>query len=251
MLLAKRVSDGQIVEAYFENERNGPFRCPDCNELVSLRSGDKRVNYFAHVNPFACEFAVPESDAHLRCKLEIFEALQKHLNANEVAMERRLGSVRPDVFAIINGVPVAIEVQISSLSVETIMARTIEYHRKGIYVLWLLQWSPELDRERYAPAKWEKWVHACYFGRVYYWLRGLEVVEYRFEPSFRVIPRATWIDSKGKRQSVGGYAQRSVRFRRAVRPSNLNIATDFVSRNRFWWEGGGVKVPDAKLFMGK
>jgi hypothetical protein len=33
---------------------------------------------------------------------------------------------------------VAIEVQISSLSLETITERTIEYHRKGIHVLWLL-----------------------------------------------------------------------------------------------------------------
>jgi competence protein CoiA len=251
MLLAKRVSDGQIVEAYFENERNGPFRCPDCNEFVALRGGDKRVNHFAHVNPFACEFAVPESEAHLRCKLEIFKALQEQPNVTDVALERRLGSVRPDIFAVINGVPVAIEVQISSLSVETIMSRTIEYHRKGIYVLWLLQWNPELDQERYAPAKWEKWIHACYFGRIYYWLRGLEVVEYRFEPSLRMIPRATWIDSKGKRQTARGYVQSSIRFRRAVRGRACNLATDFVPRIRLWWEGGGVKVPDAKLFMGK
>jgi competence protein CoiA len=251
MLLAKRMSDGQIVEAYFENERNGPFRCPDCNELVALRSGDKRVNHFAHVNPFACEFAVPESEAHLRCKLEIFKALREQPNVKDVTLERRLGSVRPDIFAMIDGVPVAIEVQISSLSVETIMARTIEYHRKGIYVLWLLQWSPELDRDRYAPAKWEKWVHACYFGRVYYWLRGLEVAEYRFEPSLRVVPRTNWIDSRGSSQRAGGYVQSSIRFRHAVRQKDLNLTIDFIPRNRFWWEGGGIKVPDAKLYLAR
>jgi hypothetical protein len=32
------------------------------------------------------------------------------------------------------------------------MSRTIEYYRKGIYVLWLLQWTPKLDGKRYAPA---------------------------------------------------------------------------------------------------
>lgn len=87
-----------------------------------------------------------------------------------MALELPLEEVRPDVSATIKGVPVAIEVQISSLSVETIMRRTIDYHRRGIYVLWLLQWTPALDRPRYAPKIWEKWVHAAYYGRVYYWV---------------------------------------------------------------------------------
>jgi len=55
------------------------------------------------------------------------------------------------VSAYINGVPVAIEVQISSLSLETILQRTIAYARKGIYILWLLQWTPTLDSVRYVP----------------------------------------------------------------------------------------------------
>jgi competence protein CoiA len=57
-------------------------------------------------------------------------------------LERSFVWGRPDVFAEIKGVPVAIEVQISSLSVDTIMRRTIEYGRSGIYVLWLLLWTP-------------------------------------------------------------------------------------------------------------
>jgi type I site-specific restriction-modification system R (restriction) subunit len=40
-------------------------------------------------------------------------------------LERPLGTNRPDVSAHINGVPVAIEVQISSLSLETIAYRTM------------------------------------------------------------------------------------------------------------------------------
>jgi competence protein CoiA len=165
-------------------------------------------------------------------------------------MELPLGTVRPDVSAEINGTPVAIEVQISSLSIETIMRRTIDYHQKGIYVLWLLPWTPELDKERYAPAVWEKWIHACYFGRVYYWLRDVEVAEYRFEPSFRVVPKTTWIAEGGRKMCAGGYATRSVRFRTPVRRETLNIARDFGPRKRFWWQSGALKVPDARLFMG-
>ena len=136
---------------------------------------------------------------------------------SDAALERPLGSIRPDVSAYFNGVPVAIEVQISSLSIETIMRRTIEYHRKGIYVLWLLQWTTALDGQRYTPKLWEKWVHATYFGRVYYWKEGLSIFSYTFEPSLKTVPKTTWYSENGKKMTAGGYSRRSKRYRRAVR----------------------------------
>jgi competence protein CoiA len=77
--------------------------------------------------------------------------------------------------------------------------------KKGIYVLWLLQWKPELDGGRYAPRLWEKWIHAAYFGRVYYWIQGLDVVSYTFEPSLKSIPKTTWYSKKGEKMTGGGY----------------------------------------------
>jgi len=250
MLKARRRSDGEIVDAYFEKKSNGPFVCLVCNEEVVLRSGQNRIDHFAHANPFACEYAQGESDLHRTCKREISDALSREKNVRNVFLELPLGTVRPDVSAEINGTPVAIEIQISSLSVETIMCRTIDYHQRGIYVLWLLPWKADLDGERYAPSMWEKWIHACYFGRVYYWLRGLEVAEYKFNPSFQIVPKTTWYAEGGRKMAAGGYATRSVRFRKPRRGETLNLARDFVPRTRFWWKSGGVKVPDAKLFMG-
>ena len=135
MLCAKRKSDGQTVTAYFESKRNGPFACCECHEEVVLKTGSRNINHFAHANPIACQFAVPESETHRQCKKEIYEALLKEPSVRNVALERSIGPVRPDVSAEIKGVSVAIEVQISSLSVETIMQRTIEHGRNGIYVL--------------------------------------------------------------------------------------------------------------------
>lgn len=249
MLSARRKSDGQIVEAYFSTKKHGPFVCAQCGDPVILKFGRGRTSHFAHENPIACKFAEGESDEHRRCKMEIFLALQKAPGVTKLALERPLGANRPDVSAYINGVPAAIEVQISSLSVETIMERTIEYHRKGIYVLWLLQWTPKLDAKRYTPKLWEKWIHAAYFGQVYYWLRGLEVVSYRFEPNHRTVPKRTWYAEDGRKMTAGGYSRRLKRHWAAVRGKTLNLATDFVPRQRFWWEGNGVKVPDATLFM--
>ena len=249
MLSAKRRSDGQTVNAYFESKKNGPFFCLQCNEEVILKIGKSKINHFAHANSLACRYAEGESDVHRRCKLEIYKALLRQPAVFDVDLELPFGTVRPDVSAKIKGVPVAIEIQISSLSIETIMFRTIEYFRKGIYVLWLLPWTPELDRDRYAPSKWEKWIHACYFGRVYYWKENLTVFEYQFEPSLKIIPRTVLHSKNGKKTTVGGYVLKSKRFRRPIRKSELNLIRDFAPRQRYWWHGGGIKVPDAKLFM--
>jgi hypothetical protein len=85
------------------------------------------------------------------------------------------------------------------------MRRTIEYAQKGIYVLWLLQWTPALDGRRYAPTLWEKWIHALYFGQVYYWVEGLTVASYRFDPYFKTIQKTSWYSNDGeKRTAVAG-----------------------------------------------
>jgi competence protein CoiA len=249
MLSARRKSDGQTVTAYFESKQNAPFACLECNDELVLKTGRRRIKHFAHANPLACRFAEGESDKHRKCKMEIYEALLRQPGVRDVALERPLGSVRPDVSAYFNDIPVAIEVQISALSVDTIMRRTIDYHQRGIYVLWLLQWTSALDGERYIPRMWEKWVHAAYFGRVYYWLEGLSVVPYRFEPKLKAVPQTSWYSEDDTKMSGGGYSRRSKRYRTAVGGATLNLATDFVPRERFWWEGNGVTVPDAKLFM--
>jgi competence protein CoiA len=251
MLCAKRKLTGEIVNAYFASKAHGPFKCPDCGDEVIWKTGNRTVNHFAHVNPLACRYAENESEEHRRCKMEIFQALQKEPRAHSVMLERPLGTNRPDVSANINGVPVAIEVQISSLSLDTIARRTMEYARKGIYVLWLLQWTPELNARRYSPRLWEKWIHAAYFGRVYYWVEGLTVVSYHFDPHFKSVPKKSWYSEDGEKMTGGGYSQRLKRHRTAVRGQTLNLATDFVPHNRDWWEGNDLTIPFAKLFMEK
>ena len=240
-----------MVSAYMESKANAPFLCPVCGEVVLLKTGAANINHFAHANPRACRHDANESDAHRQCKLEIYQALLQQPNVANVAMERPLGTNRPDVSADINGVPVAIEIQISFLSQATIMRRTIEYARKGVYVLWLLLWTPDLDHPRYCPAVWEKWIHAAYFGRVYYWRQGLSVIAYNFEPVLKIVPKTSWYSPRGRKMTGGGYVRRAKRERTAVRCESLHLVADFGPQERFWWEGNGIKVPDAKLFLAR
>jgi competence protein CoiA len=190
-----------------------------------------------------CPHSALETEEHRRCKKAIYEALLKQPGVTKVALERSLKSVRPDVSAYVKGVPVAFEVQLSTLSLETIAHRTAEYARKGIYVLWLAQWTPYLDAERYSPRLWEKWVHACYFGRVYYWLHDLTVIPYRFEPHFRAggSPYAQAGEQDFKRQSK--------RYRTPVRGEELDLTTDFFPKDRDAWDSPIFKIAPSKLYM--
>src|SRR5260221_7218713 len=101
MLTARRKLNGQVVNAYFESKRNGPFACLQCREEVILKSGRNRINHFAHANPIACKFAIGESDTHRRCKLEIYKTLQNEPGVSDIGLERPLWMNRPDVIATI------------------------------------------------------------------------------------------------------------------------------------------------------
>ncbi len=247
MLCAQRKSNRQSVFADSEARSSGPFLCPECEEEVVLRRGSVRLSHFAHKAVVSCIHGAGETDAHRRCKREIYEALLREPGVTKVALERSLKTCRPDVSAYIKNVPVAIEVQISTLSMETIIRRTEEYARRGIYVLWLLQWTPNLSRPRYSPRLWEKWIHASYFGRVYYWLEGLLVASYHFEPQFE--RKAIWTHKKRLTMGRRDYARRSKRFRSPVRGRVFNLAREFVPKERQPWEANGFKVPRARLFM--
>jgi competence protein CoiA len=122
------------------------------------------------------------------------------------------------------------------------------YARKGIYVLWLLPWTPALANRRYTPKLWERWIHAAYFGRVYYWIEGLSIAPYQFEPNHKSVPQKTWYSEKGEKMTGGGYSRRSKRYRTAIRGKTLNLVKDFAPLERDWWEGNGIKIPPAKIF---
>jgi predicted RNA-binding Zn-ribbon protein involved in translation (DUF1610 family) len=152
MLRAIRKSDGEIVEAWSQKESAGPFQCPSCGGEVILRSRKRRLDHFAHAAERVCHHDLGESENHRRSKAEIWVCLKDAPRVADVQLERPLGEVRADVSATINGVSVAIEVQLSNLSVANIMRRTQEYTRRGIYVLWLSRWRPALDSGRYTPS---------------------------------------------------------------------------------------------------
>lgn len=251
MLCGKRISDGSTVIAYSEQKTNGPFVCPACEGEAILHKGRFKVHHFAHKPPTTCSLGKGETEAHRRCKVEIYEALLKQPHVTKAKLERDLKTVRPDISARIGELHVAIEVQISALSEETVIHRTVEYAKKGIYLLWLAQWKPELDTDSYRPRVLERWLHAAYFGRVYYWKAGLTVVPYHFNTLYRTTEFREWYEPGGFYNSAGGDSYRLKSIKQPVRGKPLDIATDFVGRQREQWATKGMSVPKSLLFRDK
>ena len=249
MLIALRASDKTAVPASSATAADTSLICPQCHKDVGLSYGSSSTRHFIHTASPPCSFDAGESETHRRAKSEIYEALRQHPEARTVRLELPLGTVRPDVFAHIRGVPVAIEMQISTLSPATITHRTEEYTRLGIYVLWLLEWTPELSTTSYSPRHFERWLHATYFGRVYFWKRGLNVLPYHFHEQHIEVKERRWRDEHGHRQVSRGFHRVSKRHKLPICGRMLHIVHDFRKTTRLPWQGGNLVVPKANLFM--
>jgi competence protein CoiA len=154
-------------------------------------------------------------------------------------MERDLGAVRPDVSAYINGVPVAIEVQASNLTLEKIRRRTEEYARRGIYALWLPIYKESLKAQLYNPRPWELWLHEAYFGRVYYWVESLRIQPVHFRDYLTQVRGRTHDYEKLSRRKV------------PIDGEAVLLTEDFMPIERDAWARNFINIPRAKLFMDK
>lgn len=120
---------------------------------------------------------------------------------------------------------------------EQIIYRTSEYAKKGIYALWLALYQAALEEHRYSPRAWEKWVHAAYFGRVYYWVRGLETIPYHFGECIEFVESC-------------GYKKLFKRFRVPKPGRSVSLAESFTPQHRaVEWRSRRLVVPESRLLM--
>ena len=131
MLAAKNL--GGYVLASQVTKEYGPFVCPMCEGGVVVKKGRINIHHFAHIPPSTCVYGQGETGAHRNAKQEIYDALLAHEDVTKLQLERPLGDVRPDISFYLRNVPIAIEVQISTLSMDIIDKRTKAYAR----MVWL------------------------------------------------------------------------------------------------------------------
>ena len=248
MLCALRTTDKAKLNARETSKAESPFSCPKCGAEVYIRKGHIKIHHFAHKPLVICPYGLGESETHRQAKSAIYERLAQHPKVTHCELEYDLGVVVPDIYAVIQSTPVAIEVQISNLSLSEIMRRTQHYRQLDIAVLWLPVFDTTLQGERYAPRAWEKWLHVTYFGRVYYWLADLTVLPVHFDEYRLSVEGSSWYDEDGEEQSGGGYTKPSKRWRTPIFGVSADIASTFRSGWRNAWQGGVFSVPECILY---
>ena len=248
MLTALHVESHVKVLARRCERDEAPFSCPKCKCEVVIRKGSIRVHHFAHKPPVSCSLGVGETEQHLAAKLGVYDALSVENNVSDLELEKDFGVSVADVYARISGTPVAVEIQRSALSVNDIMSRTRNYHRLGIAVLWIGLAKPELVSNKYSPAAWEKWCHAAYFGRVYYWASGQDLRVVHFSTYKIHVEERSWFES-GSEHSAGGYSKGSKRWRRPLEGRRMRLSSNFHRVAREAWSGGTVVVPECTLYV--
>jgi len=249
MLTAKFDLNFPAVLARDTQKSQGPFICPRCFAEVILHKGKIKVHHFSHKPPIFCNRGEGESAQHMAAKLAIYDALRTEPNVTGLELEKDFRISVADVFAFISNVPVALEIQRSSLSVNEITQRTENYRQLGIAVLWIALNRPELDATRYSPNAWEKWCHAAYFGRVYYWFGGQSLRPTHFDAFTLHVASTEWFESGGEHRSAGGYDKASKRYRKPNHGRVVTISQSFRAIDKTAFAMGTVSVPTCRLFV--
>lgn len=226
MLMA--LLDGVHVLAR-DSEKGSTYLCPDCNCEVTLKKGRKVTHYFAHKPPVTCSLAKGETVAHLESKLAFYDHFKSLGLSAEVEYPLSFNDIRSraDVYVkTTNGMPAALEIQHTNISLDEIERRTQNYSKLGVAVGWI----PLLDLDKhevdvessskgwvinkYSPKPYEIWIHGFNFGKVWYYEPKENTIwEGILSPYTIDVPTSEWYEEGGNFVSVGGYSKFSKRWR--------------------------------------
>jgi hypothetical protein len=254
--------DNTVVSANQVKKSDGPFYCPECLSNVIVRKCSEKVDHFAHSARTSPVLRTRDSLLHDKCKDIFLEALKSKYPEGKWQTEREIPEVKekgfkrvvPDISGRINGVPVAIEVQLSPYTINRISEKLIEYNKRKekIAVLYIVPLYEEIGEEPFRPRLYEKYLHSLYYGRVYYWYLELEtkLLPVHYSPTKRWIEESSWYNSEGEEESAGGYY---LTYRTIKKPrfgKLVNIWDDFVPVNKpeFATKNQKKAIPECKIY---
>jgi hypothetical protein len=135
------------------------FECLECGQTLTVSDSKKDVIHFKHlpksedcflkngslieISSFNEYFAAKESPRHKFLKNEIGRKLQKIEDVSNVRIDDKFIIIdgekrRPDVYCEYNGLKLAFEIQLSSLSLNYLHSRHEFYKKNGIFLIWIL-----------------------------------------------------------------------------------------------------------------
>jgi len=248
MLSAYDRNEDDVV-AWEVTRDQAPFFCPECGESVVVKKGQFKIHHFAHLPDSACTYGVGESEEHRQAKYQIYEALSQHASVKSLKVERNLRDVRPDVSFCWQGEhEVAVELQISAISPGEVARRTRSYTAKNMSMLWITPYHRRVSGLiPYRTRVWERYLHALYFGKIYYWIAGEELLPVHFERySLGTVSREWYDESKQgfcwKEFEQFSPSLRNLRFGDTVRITDMKTAW------RPFRQVGQFTLPRARLW---
>lgn len=261
--IAARKFDNKKIHASEATHSDNPFYCPECYSDAFIRKCKDKQDHFAHHARQSPILRNTESALHLQCKQDILSGLNANFPNGNWALERTLeadkvngfSKVVPDISGRINGRGIIIEVQKSAISIDKIIKRTLEYKKRGGYILWIIPLREELGTENFRPRLFEKFLHQMYYGRIYYWVNGngTKLFPVHFSPSYCWIEERSWYDAEDmEHKEVGGYWKRYRTVRRPEYGRLIDIAevADFKIEDAKAWEHKNqlLSIPSRKIY---
>ena len=254
LVASSEIQEGNL--AWLTEKPQGPFFCPACNTEVILKKGKIRAHHFAHKPPVDCIYGVGESQIHLKVKRQVYEALATHPDCSKCELERQLNGVRPDISLYIRGTRVAIEVQKSTIDTDEIYRRTQRYTDLDIYLLWILpdnspstSFRPREGTHVHRIREWEKYLHAMYWGCLYYWQSEAIVLPCHFDSFSAWVEESQWYSEDGEEMYAGGYYRKTKSLKVPNMYNKLHIADDFRPTIREQWSNQNWTIPNTKLWI--
>lgn len=229
------------VHAEEASHEDGPFICRGCLADAVLRICTEKRDHFAHHSRTSPAITAEETELHRGCLEEIFCALKaqfpdgnwdknRTLKANK---EKGFDEVVPDISGRLGGKtsqPLVIEAQVSTLSIPQIIKRSEVYRKRGIPILWIVPLKDDLGDQPFRPRLYERYLHAMYFGRVYYWRPGFgtQLLPVHYGVAERHIPFSEWYDKDAQEErEAGGYDKPYKVIKRPVPADKIDITTNF------------------------
>lgn len=238
---------------------DGPFYCPTCFSDAVLRKCAQKVDHFAHKARLSPVLGPKEKKLHDACTSEICGLLQQHFPEGKWAVERLIPENKaygikalvPDISGRVGETRVAIEVQVSALTIPRIVQRTTDYAKRGIALVWIVPLYEPLGDIPFRPRLYERYLHSIFFGRTYYWWagRGLTVTPVHYGPASRHIEYREWIED-GEEQSAGGFSLAYKIIKTPIYGADISLHRDFLGENRgsFTPENERKEVPACRIW---
>lgn len=265
---ARKKNDNSKVSATDVLKEEGPFFCPVCLSEAIVRKCTEKADHFAHKGRLSPTITSRDQKLHDKCRDDICNYLKSVFPEGKWEAERPIPAKKsrgwekeiiPDLsgrFGNKNSKPIAIEIQKTAYTIKRIHDKTIEYSKRGIFVIWIVPLNKDLGEKPFRPRLYEKYLHSMYYGRTYYWTPNSspKIIPVHFSPTKRWIDETIWFDKEyGEEQTAGGFylTYKTLKSPNYGQFCNLDKEFKLDYRKRFTPKNKKKEIPNCKILVDK